>query len=322
VATYRDWPDGKKHSIPYAQHLINLRNQSATPLSLPDPPVGTYDPAIDYNAAASKRGYDQLFNDAQTTFEHGQQDYTLGVGDLTRGRDRTLADLLTGRDRNLGDLSTNEGRLNQDYGIATGENARQYGILGRQQAEGAAQRGITSQGLLAKSAAVRGENQARDQGKLDLSVNRSREDIGTQRARVNQDYTSGTTRTGEDYARGVLGLDVGNARQFGGFNGQTIINPLTGQPEFGSLITGVTRAGAENTAFQTASSGLKAAGAAANGYISPLTQAGPNTSVAIGNTPLTPQMYQNGLLLEAMTPKGWNFNPPKKGTSRTLLGGR
>jgi hypothetical protein len=72
-----------------------------------------------------------------------------------------------------------------------------------------------------------------------------------------------------DLDRAQTGLDLGNARQFGGFNGQTILNPLTGQPEFGSLLTSLTRAGGENNAFQTASAGQRVAGAQANGYIAP-----------------------------------------------------
>jgi hypothetical protein len=288
---YNDWPDGRWHSKPYAQHLADTRAKAGNPLTLPDPPVGTYDPAIDYNAGAAKRGWQQTQNDAQTAFEQGQQDYDLNLGDLTTGRDRTLADLLTGKTR-----------LNEDYGIQTKELGRQYGILGRQQTEGAAQRGVTSAGLLGKSAAVRSENQGREQSGLDLARNRGLADIGTNR-----------TRVGEDFTRGKLGLDLGNARTFGGFNGQAIVNPLTGQPEFGSLLTGVTRAGAENTAFQTAASQQRAAGAQAMGYVSPLTQ--PIGGVYIGNTPLTPQMWQSGMFLDALLAGSKPYKPPapKKG---------
>jgi hypothetical protein len=253
-----------------------MRAKAGSPLTLPAPPVGTYDPAIDYNADASNRGFGQLQNDAQTRFEQGQQDYGLGLGELTQGRDYNLADIGTG-----------EKRLGEDYGFRSSENTRQYGILGRQQAEGAAQRGVTSAGLLGKSAAVRGANQTREQGQIDLSRDRGMEDFGTQRTRTNTAFDQGKTR-----------LDLGNAREFGGFNGQTILNPLTGKPEFGSLITGVTRAGTENTAFQAAAGGQRAGQAAASEYSSPLLK--PIGGIAIGGTPLTGQQYQNGLLMEAM----------------------
>lgn len=270
------------------------------PLTLPPPPVGTYDPGIDYNAQASQRGYDYAAHDAQTAYEQGQQDYGLNLGDLTRQRDYTLSDLLTGRTRTFEDLDTSKTRLNQDYGFQTSELGRQYGILGRQQAERAAQQGITSQGLLRKSQQVRGENQKREQGQLDLSHNRGLEDIGTARTRVGEDYTTNVGRTNTAFQQGKTRLDLGNARTFGGFNGQTILNPLTGQPEFGSLLTSLTRAGAENAAYQGYSGTLRAQQAADMGYVSPLTQPDPKNPVSIGGQRVTPQMWQNGLLLDAL----------------------
>jgi hypothetical protein len=252
---FHDWPDGKAHPISYAQHLANLRAKAGNPLTLPPPPVGTYDSALDYQSGAANRGLTQTQNDAQTQYEHGQQDYGLGLGDLTATRDRSLADLLT-----------------QKHDVE-----RQYGILGHQQAQSAAQHGITSAGLLGKSAQIRSANQAHDVAPIDLA----------------------STRAGEDFTRGKTGLDLANARTFGGFNGNTILNPLTGQPEVGSLATGVARAGSENTFYQGALGQQMAQQAAGNGYISPLTQPMHN-GISIGNTPLTGQQYQNGLLVDAL----------------------
>lgn len=273
---FTDWPDGKKHSISYAQHLQNMRASGGNPLTLPPPPVGTYDPAIDYNASAANRGFTQTGNDAQTAFEQGQQNYGLDLGDLTQGRDYTLGDLLTGH--------TREG---EDYTRATGDLTRQYGILGHQQAQGAAKQGVTSEGLLAQSQAVRAANQGRDQGVLD-----------TQHARAGEDYTTNVGRTNTAFDQGKTRLDLGNARTFGGFNGQTIVNPLTGQPEIGSLLTQLTRAGGENTEYQSFAGGQRAQQAAAGGFVSPLLNTIPGGY--IGKTPLTGQQYQGGLLLESM----------------------
>jgi hypothetical protein len=75
---------------------------------------------------------------------------------------------------------------------------------------------------------------------------------------------------------------------------------LTGQPEFGSLITGVTRAGAENTAYQSAAGQQRAGQAAAGGYVSPLMSPVAGGSIAVGKTPLTGQGYESGLLIESM----------------------
>lgn len=277
MPTYTDWPDGKKHSIPYAQHLINMRNKAGNPMTLPPPPVGTYDPAIDYNASASQRGYNQTVNDGQTLFERGQQDYGLDLGDLTQGRDYALQDISTSRSNLMADYERDRDNL-----------SRQFGILGRQQRERSAAQGITSQGLLRQSAKVRGANESREQNQLQNMRDRGLNALNTSETRVNRSYDQGKTR-----------LDLANAREFGGFGGNTIYNPLTGQPEFGNLFTNVARAGAENTAYQSAAAGQRSQQAAARGYVSPLTKPQPG-AMYIGGTPVTPQMWQSGLLLEAM----------------------
>ena len=44
------------------------------PSELPPPPIGTYDPSLDYNAGAAQRGYDQTVHDAETAYDQGLQD--------------------------------------------------------------------------------------------------------------------------------------------------------------------------------------------------------------------------------------------------------
>lgn len=252
---YNDWPSGGWHSIPYATWLEQNRTAAGNPPTLPPPPRGTYDSALDYNADAANKGLLYTQNDAQTQAEQGKQNYDLDLGNLTQGRDRTLTDLLTQK----------------------ADVQHQYSILGHQQAQSAAQHGITSAGLLGKSASIRGANEAHDIAPIDLAS-----------TRANQDFTQGKTL-----------LDLNNARQFGGFNGQSILNPLTGQPEFGKLFTDVTRAGASNNAYQTGILGQMAQSAADRGYVSPLLSP-TGGGVSIGNTPLTGQQYNSGLLLESM----------------------
>lgn len=226
---------------PFADKGVNR------PLPLGPPPVGTYDPAIDYNADASQRGFEQTRDDSSTAYEQGQQDYGLGLGDLT-----------TGRDRRLQDITTSRFQAGEDLNAATNDLRDQFGILGRQQSERAAQQGIQSQGLLGQSAAVRAGNQAHGQSQLQGAYDRTLAGLLTD-----------TTRTNEDFTRGKLGLDLGNARTFGGYGGNSIANPLTGQPAFGSLLTNLTRSGGENNAFQIFSGGQRASQAAANGYTPP-----------------------------------------------------
>lgn len=219
------WANGSWHSTPDPSHPPGPAKGSIQPAPLPPPPVGTYDPAIDYNAGASQTGYENTADDAATSYEQGQEDYGIGLGNLT----------------------TQLSRTKQDLDTQAGNVERQYGILGDQQVQAARQHGIESPGLLALSASKRAANQQHDL-----------EPIKTAFDRANQDFTTNKNA-----------LNLANARQFGGYGGHELLDPITGQPVFGSLLTGLTRAGTENNAFQTGSAQQRAFGAAASGYVPP-----------------------------------------------------
>lgn len=254
-------PEAGKRMVAY----YNMGPAKGLPAGMntgPPPPVGTYDPTIDYNAGGANRGYQNTFDDGRTAYTQGQEDFGVALGDLTRGRDR-----------NLTDIGTAEQRQREDFDLANADTHRQYDILGRQQAGRAAQQGIQSAGLLAQSAQARSANQQRDLDQISLLNTRAMQGFDTAR-----------NRTNEDFDRGKLGLDLTNARQFGGAFGNTIINPLTGQPQVGSLLTSLTRAGDENTAFQNYSAGQRAQQAAANGYVPPgMLPAPPGSRTAAAN---------------------------------------
>lgn len=218
------WADGSWHSVPQTRPGPAKGNPSQPGL-LPPPPVGTYDPAIDYNAGASQRGYGNTQDDAATAYEQGQEDYGVASRNLEGNWDRAVADL----NQQIGDVQ------------------RQYGILGHQQAGQAAQHGITSAGLLQLSAQKRAANQAHDIAPLQQGINRA-----------NQDYLANKQS-----------LDLTNARTFGGYGGNTLLDPVTNQPVFGTLQTNLTRTGVENEKFQTASAAQRVFQAAANNYVAP-----------------------------------------------------
>jgi hypothetical protein len=197
--------------------------------TLPPPPPGTYDPALDYQKAASQRGYEQTLNDAATQYQLGQEQYGLGASNL-----------LTGLNRSLADLST-----------AKGDVHHQYGVLADQQTQGARHQGITSAGLLLMSAQRRAANEAHDIKPLDIAEQRA-----------NEDYTSQKKS-----------LDLGNAYTFGGYGGNVMNDPITGQPVVGSLATQTARAGVENQAYQGGLLNQMVYGAQQGGYVSPLLQA-------------------------------------------------
>lgn len=129
--------------------------------------------------------------------------------------------------------------------------ARGYSNLGAQQRDAAAAHGITSAGLLGLSQAARDANQTRDTGREDAS------------------YT--TAKNAEDF---------NYANVYGGYNGQTVLDPYTGQSVVGSLVTSLGRSGIENTAYQTGLGSQKVYQAQQGGYIAPSV-----TTNAMGWTP-------------------------------------
>lgn len=114
-----------------------------------------------------------------------------------------------------------------------------YTVLGHQQADAAAAHGITSAGLLALSADKRATNQAHDLVPIQAATDAE-----------NANY----------------------AHTFGGYNGQTMTDPYTGQSVVGSLVTSLGRSGIENTAYQTGLSGQKTYEAQQGGYVAPSVQ--------------------------------------------------
>jgi hypothetical protein len=130
------------------------------------PPTGYYDPTIDHQVAAGKRGLDDLRIDIGTGKRRGAED-----------RDTTLADLLTA-----------ETRTRDDARLATENLGLQFQRLARGQAEGARVRGIVSGGLAEQAAGIRATNQGRAQATIDTSLTRAMEDIGTQRTNVGRAF--------------------------------------------------------------------------------------------------------------------------------------
>lgn len=212
------------------QGVMAAKNQGPTSRGKPGkkppkptrPPAGYYDPILDAQQRAAQRGYGDLQRDHEQARERGLEDFNLSSASLARGRDRTLADILTG-----------ETRTGQDKDRALADLDLQYNRLGQRQNEAARVQGVTSGGLLAKSAAIRDANETRDQQPILTSFNRRMEDFGTAR-----------TRTSEDFDFSNQALQLGYARQFGG------ANPLNGQQLPGDLATQLTRAGRENVEFK------------------------------------------------------------------------
>lgn len=174
-----------------------LNPPSPPPPPAPRPPAGYYDPALDAQLRASRRGLGDLRQDTELGDARAAQDYTFGMEGFGRQRDRGYQDI----DRQVDVLN------------------RGYQQLARRQSEGNRVAGVMSPGMLAKQMQIRAANMAFDRQPLDVA-----------RARVGEDYNVGTGRLGVDYARGStdrgtaltraereqseFGLDIGEQQRY------------------------------------------------------------------------------------------------------------
>lgn len=199
------------------------------------PPSGSYDPILNAQERAARRGYRDLRRDTEQQRERGLEDFQSAQGLRLTSLNRGTSDLATGRDRTLADIMTGQARATQDRDVALGNVRLGYQRLGRQQADAAAAAGVLSGGLAAKAAQIRQQNQTRDQQPILTDYNRRVADFATARARVGEDYGTAVGRLGEDYRTN----DVLATRQYDRAYGAT-----------GDLTKQLTRAGREFSFFK------------------------------------------------------------------------
>jgi hypothetical protein len=162
-----------------------------------NPPVGTYDPALDQGRRAAGRGLQDLTQDigydpvtgapTGTQSTRALHDYLLAGNRIDQTQSTTLADILR-----------NQTRSGEDYGTATQNLGRQYANLASSQRQAANAAGVlNTSGWDSQAAGKRGANQALEQGVLDTANRRQTEDFGTARDQTN---------VLADQQRGDLGL--------------------------------------------------------------------------------------------------------------------
>ena len=163
----------------------------------PRPPAGYYDPALDAQLGASRRGIGDLRQDTELANARAAQDYTFGKEGVEQQASRDL----WGVGRQVDVLN------------------RGYQQLARRQSEGNRVAGVMSPGMLAKQMRIRAANQQFDMVPLTA-----------QQAWINQDQDRAVGRLGLDYGRGVIdrgsvldrgerehtqfGLDVGEQMRY------------------------------------------------------------------------------------------------------------
>lgn len=167
--------------------------------SINDLPAGSYDPGLIYQGQNANLG--QLYNtqDFQTAWAgYNASDPEAQPADLASAG-RNVQDYWNQRTA----LAQALARAQQDYGTGTETIGRNYRQLGNSQLQSINAAGALQGGALAQALAKRNENQGREQGALDQSWSRYRED----NTKAGQDLTTGFRRA---YADGSLSLGRGS----------------------------------------------------------------------------------------------------------------
>lgn len=228
-----------------------------TPFKAPvNPPPGTYDPSINAQVRATGRGLADLTQDYGVGKTRAEDDYLIGAGEITRGRDEALTDLTTGHDRSLSDLLTARTRGTEDYNTSVATLGRNYRDLGYAQGGTITQAGggTFQGGALVQALQKRVANEALDRAPLDTNYNRYLADSRTQEERLNSDYALGTQRTSDTGGRQLDALSLQLDRAYGGQGDQTI---------------GLARAGREATQLGIDATEARWAQARGTGYVPP-----------------------------------------------------
>jgi hypothetical protein len=228
------WSDGTWHSIPDAQHKANVAAQKAKPAAPGKPivPTGTYDPNLDAQLYASRRGlqdlvglsYDQASNtyggDIGKALERGSSDFIRQTGQLKEDYDTGVGRTEQGYQRSLSDLLTSRARGGEDYRTTLANLQRNYDILGTNQSAAARKAGVASGGAFAQSAQKRAANQALEKAPIDTAYQRALTDSQTAQTRLGEDRQNTLADLMRQWSRGTGELGINYQRSTEDLNTQ------------------------------------------------------------------------------------------------------
>lgn len=174
------------------------------------PPAGSYDPSLDSQLAAARRGLADLQGQIGTQGARDTTDYASQVSRLQQQQGFNSEDLQRQLGRGQADLGLARTRGTEDYDRNVQMLTRQYEQLGRRQLQGANQAGVLRGGALLQAAAKRGQNQAIDRQPMDTNYQRFLADNTLSGQRLQEDYNTQSARnaTNSDYQMGQLALDL------------------------------------------------------------------------------------------------------------------
>jgi hypothetical protein len=237
------------------------RRRTFTPYRPPTPPAGSYDPSLDAQLAAARRGLSDLQGQIGTQQARDVTDYAAQQEALNRQAGYNREDLNQQRDRAAADFGQARARGTEDYNRNVAMLTRQYGQLGRNQLQATNQAGVIRGGALLQSAAKRAENQAIDRQPLDTNFQRFMADNAQQAQRTQQDYETQT-------ARGAAGLTDQLGRLALDYSPPDANNPLGGR-RFQDRTTQLTQAQREQAFFGQDVNAMKAFQASGSGWDPP-----------------------------------------------------
>jgi hypothetical protein len=219
------WPDGTWHSIPWSE------TKRAKETGTPNPPPGSYDPALDSALGQAERGLRDITadigeggtqrvraeNDLATALaqlqqrrDRSTQDYQTGTGNIETGYQRSLSDLLQARQRGEQDYGSNISTLQRNFanlGIAQGEGQRKAGAM-------------IGSGAAQQAARKRAANEAIERAPIDTAYQRFMADSNTTQGRLGEDkqrsladLLTAYTRGDQDLTAQSLQLNQGFGRQ-------------------------------------------------------------------------------------------------------------
>jgi hypothetical protein len=150
-------------------------------VTLSRPPVGSYDPNLDVQERAAKRGYGYTTEDLAKGSERDATDFGLSQAELERQK----ADVGRQYGENLSDLLKARTRGSEDYGTNLQTIARNFQQLGNQQAQRGRQAGLEG-GFAVQSARKRAANQAIARAPVDTAFKRFSADSSLDQTRLGQ----------------------------------------------------------------------------------------------------------------------------------------
>jgi len=175
-----------------------------TPYRPPTPPAGSYDPALDAQLAAARRGLSDLQGQIGTQQARDVTDYASQLEQIGRQTDYNEADLSKSWLRGREDIYRDRARGGEDYQRNVQMLTRRYDQLGRNQLQATNAAGVIRGGALLQSAAKRSENQALERQPLDTNYNRFMTDSSQAESRLGADYAQQSQRN-EAARTGQLG---------------------------------------------------------------------------------------------------------------------